>query len=104
MYAMPFLYRLSTTTNNNHLSIIRLYHAFQNVIKRHSALRTALYHDKNGNIIQHCFDTISNDLENHTPQFSTVNLPKDHCHVNEIINKILGRSDLFDLSKGQTII
>ena len=48
------LYRISSSTN--HLSITRLHRALQVVIMEHSILRTAIYLDTNGVIIQHCLD------------------------------------------------
>ena len=54
MYAIPFLYRVSLL--NDHISITQLCHAFQSLIIKHNILRTALYLDTNGTIIQHCLD------------------------------------------------
>ncbi|CAF4165784.1 unnamed protein product, partial [Adineta steineri] len=39
MYVVPVLYRISSM--HDHVSITRLHHAFQNVIKKHNILRTA---------------------------------------------------------------
>jgi len=81
-----------------------LYHAFQHVIKRHSILRTALYLDTNGNIIQHCLDTnVNNNNDMNTSEFSIINLLNDNRPIDEIINEILNQSHLFDLSKGHVI-
>ena len=100
MYVIPLLYRLSSSS---HLSITRLYHAFEHVIMKHKVLRTALYFDNNGHLIQHCLD--STDLIHHirTNAFSIVNLQNDDRSVDEIINEILNQSHLFDLSKGHVI-
>ncbi|CAF0903516.1 unnamed protein product [Adineta steineri] len=103
MYAVPFLYRISSM--NDHISITRLYHAFQSFITKHSSLRTALYLDTNGRIIQHCLDT--NIIFNHDMKsygLTIINIHNDdHLHMNEIIDEILNQSDLFDLSKGHVV-
>ena len=105
MYVIPLLYRLSSSSSSSshHLSIIRLSHAFQHVIMKHKILRTALYFDSHGNIIQDCLDP--NDIIHHikTNGFSIINLQNDDRHLNEIIDEILNQSDLFDLSKGHVI-
>jgi hypothetical protein len=104
MYVIPLLYCLSSSTRTNHPSILRLYHAFQHVIKRHSILRTALYLDTNGNIIQHYLDTdVNNNNDMNRSQFSIINLLNDNRPIDEIINEILNQSHLFDLSKGHVI-
>ena len=74
MYVIPLIYRLSSSTSN-HLSIIRLCHAFQHVIARHNILRSALYLDSNGTILQHYLDatTILNNIKPFV--FSIINLP-----------------------------
>ena len=54
MYVIPLLYRISSSTN--HLSITRFHQALQAVIMKHSILRTAIYLDTNGVIIQHSLD------------------------------------------------
>ncbi|CAF3965720.1 unnamed protein product, partial [Adineta steineri] len=95
MYVIPLLYRISSI--NDHISITRLFHAFQSVITKHNILRTALYMDANGHIIQHCLDMKSDGL-------TIVNIHNDdRHHMNEIIDKILNQADLFDLSKGRVI-
>ncbi|CAF4170366.1 unnamed protein product, partial [Adineta steineri] len=103
MYAIPLLYRISSM--NDHVSITRLYHAFQTVIINHNILRTALYIDTNGNIIQHCLDAnmiLNDDMKSNG--LTIVNLHNDdRRHMNEIITEILNQSDLFDLSKGRVI-
>ncbi|CAF4095849.1 unnamed protein product, partial [Adineta steineri] len=103
IYVIPLLYRISSM--NDHISITRLHHAFQSVIIKHNILRTALYLDTNGNIIQHCLDAniIFND-EIKSNQLTIVNLHNDDCrHMSEFIFEILNQPDLFDLSKGQVI-
>ncbi|CAF1541999.1 unnamed protein product, partial [Adineta steineri] len=95
IYVIPLLYRISSM--NDHVSITRLHHAFQSVIIKHNILRTALYLDTNGHIIQHCLDMKSD-------RFTIVNIHNnDRHHMNEIIGEILNQSDLFDLSKGCVI-
>ena len=83
--------------------ITQLCHAFQSLIIKHNILRTALYLDTNGSIIQHCLDAniIVNDFKSYG--FSIINLHNDDRHVNEVIKEILNQSDLFDLSKGRVI-
>ena len=76
MYVIPLLYRLSSATTN-HLSIIRLYHAFQHVITKHNILRTALYLDTNGNIMQHCLDATVSNNDIKAYGFSIINLVED---------------------------
>jgi hypothetical protein len=101
VYAIPLLYRLSSTTNR--VSIARLRHAFQAIIIRHNILRTALYLDKNGTIIQHCLnaDVIIDDMKAY--QFSVISLPNNSRHTKNIVDELLNQSDLFDLSKGRVI-
>ncbi|CAF4252816.1 unnamed protein product, partial [Adineta steineri] len=50
IYVIPLIYRISSM--NDHISISRLQHAFQSIIRKHQILRTALYLDTNGTIIQ----------------------------------------------------
>ncbi|CAF4260481.1 unnamed protein product, partial [Adineta steineri] len=101
MYVIPLLYRISSM--NDHVSITRLQHAFQSVLTKHHILRTALYLDTNGDIIQHYSDI--NDIVYHKnfSRFSIIDLPDEEHEQNEIIKKILNQSDLFDLSKGNVI-
>ncbi|CAF3720953.1 unnamed protein product, partial [Adineta steineri] len=104
MYAIPLLYRI--TSMNDHVSITRLHHAFQNVITRHNILRTALYiDDTNNNITQQCLDiNIIRDGDIESNAFTIVNIHNDDRHyMNETIEKILNQADLFDLSKGHVI-
>ncbi|CAF1363074.1 unnamed protein product [Adineta steineri] len=104
MYVIPLLYRISSM--NDHISIIRLHHAFQSVITKHTILRTALYiDDTNGRIIQHCLDAniiLNDDMKSYG--LTIINLHNDdHRHMNEFITEILNQADLFDLSKGRVI-
>ncbi|CAF4143597.1 unnamed protein product [Adineta steineri] len=101
MYVIPLIYRISSM--NDHISVSRLQHAFQSIIIKHQILRTALYLDTNGTIIQHCLDTdvIINDKKSF--RFWTINLSDEEHEQNEIVKKILNQSDLFDLSKGHVI-
>ncbi|CAF4044526.1 unnamed protein product, partial [Adineta steineri] len=104
MYVIPLLYRVLSM--NDHVSIIRLYHALQSVITKHNILRTALYLDTNGHIIQHCVDVnnILNKDARKSYGLTIVNLHNnDYCHMTDIIKEILNQSDLFDLSKGHVI-
>ncbi|CAF3901280.1 unnamed protein product, partial [Adineta steineri] len=103
-YVIPLLYRILSTNDN--VSITRLQHAFQSIIKKHQILRTALYiDDTNSNIIQHCLDAniiLNNDLE--ACRLTVVNLHNDdRRHMNKIIEEILNQADLFDLSNGRVI-
>ena len=102
MYVIPLIYRLSSSTSN-HLSIIRLCHAFQHVIKRHSVLRAALYFDSNGTITQRYLDAaaITDNIKPY--RFSIINLVNDDRGIEKIINEILNQSDLFHLSEGHVI-
>ncbi|CAF0854016.1 unnamed protein product [Adineta steineri] len=104
MYAIPFLYRISSI--NDYISITRLYHAFQSVITKHSSLRTALFVNTSGHIIQYCLDTniIFNDDTMKSHGLTIINIHNDdHRHMNEIISEILNQADLFDLSKGHVV-
>jgi hypothetical protein len=101
MYAIPLLYRLSSTTNR--LSIARLSHAFKAIIAKHNIFRTALYLDTNGTIIQHCLDMNVIIDTTQTDGFSIINLANTDRHMDEIINEIITQPDLFDLSKGRVI-
>ena len=102
MYVIPLMYRISSI-NDHHISISRLYHAYQCIIRKHHILRTALYLDQNGVIVQDCRDmnTLSNNIE--TFGFSMINVSEKDSDMNEIVKKILNKSDLFDLSKGHVI-
>ena len=99
IYVVSLLYRISPSTN--HLTITRLHHAFQAVIIKHSILRTALYLDTNGIIIQHCLDArvVIGDMRLYS--FSVLNFRDND--IGATINEILNNSDLFDLSKGRVI-
>ncbi|CAF4182642.1 unnamed protein product, partial [Adineta steineri] len=103
MYVIPLLFRISSM--NDHVSITRLHHAFQSVVTKHNILRTALYIDTHGNIIQHCSNAkivLSDEIKSN--ELTIVNLHNDdRRHMNEIITEILNQSDLFDLSKGHVI-
>ena len=101
MYAIPLLYRLSTSTN--HVSIKRIHQALQSTITKHQILRTALYLDINSTLIQHCLDV--NVISDHANVygFSILNLANNDCPLNKIIYEILSGPDLFDLSKGRVI-
>src|SRR5579862_5663684 len=103
MYVIPLIYRVSSS-NDSHISITRLHRAFQSVIMKHSILRTALYLDTNGTIIQHCFN-VNTILDEMKPYgFSIINLENDNnCEIDKTIDEILNHSDLFDLSKGRVI-
>ncbi|CAF1518227.1 unnamed protein product, partial [Adineta steineri] len=103
MYVIPLLYRISSM--NDHMSISRLQHAFQSIIKKHNILRTALYLDTNGNIIQHCLDAniVLNDYMKSNGLTIVDLYNDDRRHINKIIMEILNQADLFDLSKGRVI-
>ncbi|CAF4173904.1 unnamed protein product, partial [Adineta steineri] len=55
MYVIPLIYHISSM--NDYISISRLQHAFQSIIIKHQILRTALYLNTNGHIIQHYLDS-----------------------------------------------
>ncbi|CAF4029589.1 unnamed protein product, partial [Adineta steineri] len=101
MYVIPLLYRISSV--NDHISITRLQHAFQSVIIKHQILRTALYLDTNGTIIQHCLDTGVRIIDQKSFRFSVINIFNEDHEQNEIVMEILNQSDLFDLSIGHVI-
>ncbi|CAF1535009.1 unnamed protein product, partial [Adineta steineri] len=101
IYAIPLAYRISCM--NDHISISRLHHAFQSIIRKHQILRTALYLDTNGTIIQHCLDTNAIINDEKSSRFSIINLSDEEHEQNEIVKKILNQSDLFDLSRGHVI-
>ncbi|CAF4430279.1 unnamed protein product, partial [Adineta steineri] len=99
MYVIPLIYRIPSM--NDHISISQLQHAFQSIIRKHQILRTALYLDANGTIIQHCLDTDAIMSDKKSSRFSIINLRDEEHEQNEIVKKILNQSDLFDLSKGR---
>ena len=103
MYVIPLLYRISSSTN--HLSITRFHQALQAVIMKHSILRTAIYLDTNGVIIQHCLDAARAVMDDLRPyNFSILNLgDDDNQTLGATINEILSHSGLFDVSKGRVI-
>ncbi|CAF3873126.1 unnamed protein product [Adineta steineri] len=101
IYVIPSIYRISSM--NDHISISRLQHAFQSIIRKHQILRTALYLDTNGTIIQHCLDTNAIINDEKSSRFSIINLSDEEHEQNEIVKKILNQSDLFDLSIGHVI-
>ena len=103
MYVFPLLYRLSSVSTTNHLSITRIRQALHAVVTKHGILRTALYLDTNSALLQHCLD--ATDMINRIEAFafSVVNLRRNDRHIDEIINEILTQSNLFDLSKGRVI-
>ncbi|CAF4006926.1 unnamed protein product, partial [Adineta steineri] len=103
MYVIPLLYRISSM--NDPISMTRLHHAVRSVIIKHNILRTALYMDTNGHLIQHCLDT-NTILDDHIRSYglTIVNLHNNDRHrMNEIIEEILNQADLFNLSKGRVI-
>ncbi|CAF4187325.1 unnamed protein product, partial [Adineta steineri] len=103
IYVIPLLYCISSMSD--HVSITRLHHAFQSVNTKHNILRTALYLDTNGTIIQHCLDAniiLDGDMKSYG--LTIVNIHNDNrSHMNETIGEILNQADLFDLSKGRAI-
>ncbi|CAF4042173.1 unnamed protein product, partial [Adineta steineri] len=98
MYVIPLIYQISSM--NGSISISQLKRAFEFTISKHSILRTALYLDTNGVIMQDA-SLLSNAFETHT--FSVINISNEEHEKNEIVKKILSQSDLFDLSKGHVI-
>ncbi|CAF1419955.1 unnamed protein product [Adineta steineri] len=101
IYVIPLIYRVSSM--NGHISISRLQHAFQSIIRKHQILRTALSLDTNGTIIQHYLDAnvIINDKK--SSRFSMLSFPNEEREQNQNVKKILNQSDLFDLSQGHVI-
>ncbi|CAF4096010.1 unnamed protein product, partial [Adineta steineri] len=101
IYVIPLIYRLPSV--HDHISISRLQHAFQSVIKKHNILRTALYLNINGVIVQDCQDTSVSIHNIEAYRCSIVNIFDEDHGKNEIVRKILNQPDLFDLSKGHVI-
>ncbi|CAF1398593.1 unnamed protein product, partial [Adineta steineri] len=101
IYVIPLMYRVSSM--NDHISISRLQHAFQSIIRKHQILRTSLYLDMNGVIVQNCLDVNAIINDKKSSRFSMINLPDEEHEQNETVKKILNKSDLFDLSKGHAI-
>jgi hypothetical protein len=103
MYVIPLLYRLSSATPTNEISITRLRQALNAVVTKHNILRTALYLDTNSTLIQQCFG--ASVINDHTKiyGFSVINLHNNDRNMDKIINEILNQSDLFDLPKGRVI-
>ncbi len=80
--------------------------ALQAVITRHNILRTSLYLDSNGTIIQHCSDTTVTNEHMKSYGFSVRNLPhnnNDDDSIGKTIEDIINHSNLFDLSQGRVI-
>ncbi|CAF1531376.1 unnamed protein product, partial [Adineta steineri] len=101
MYVIPLIYRVPSM--HDHISISRLQHAFQSIIRKHQILRTALYLDAHGTIIQHCLDTNAIINDKKFSRFSIINLFDEEHEQNETVKKILNQADLFDLSIGHVI-
>ncbi|CAF3939141.1 unnamed protein product [Adineta steineri] len=101
IYVIPLIYRISSI--NDHISISRLQYAFQSIIRKHQILRTSLYLDMNGVIVQNCLDTNVIIDDKKSSEFSMINLPNEEHEQNGIVKKILNQSDLFDLSTGHVI-
>ncbi|CAF3884876.1 unnamed protein product, partial [Adineta steineri] len=101
MYTIPLIYQIASM--NDHISMSRLQHAFRSLIRKHQTLRTALYLDTDGSIIQDCLDTNAIIHEKQSSRFSIIHLLDEEQEQNETIKKILNQSDLFDLSKGHVI-
>ena len=105
MYVIPMLYRISSSTNP--LSVSRLCRAFHSVLIKHHVLRTALYVDEDGIVVQRCLDTniITDDAKPFG--FSVINMENnngdDDHGVAKTMNNILNDANLFDLSKGRVI-
>ena len=105
MYVIPMLYRISSSTNP--LSVSRLCRAFHSVLIKHHVLRTALYVDEDGIVVQRCLDT--NIITDDTKPFgfSVINVENnngdDDHGVAKTMNNILNDANLFDLSKGRVI-
>ncbi|CAF0805490.1 unnamed protein product [Adineta ricciae] len=96
IYNMPFLHRISS---NGFLLASRLHQAIQLVIRKHQALRTALYFDTEKNtLIQHVKEL--NNI-NHDELFTFV---ESTFETNEDLLKIMhnerGNPNYFNLSKG----
>ena len=99
MYVIPLLYRISSSSN--HLSINRLHRALQAVIIKHSILRTILYLDTNGVIVQQCLDACTIIDRMKSTSVSVLNLRDNN--IGTTISKLINHSDLFDLSNGRVI-
>ncbi|CAF1283906.1 unnamed protein product [Adineta steineri] len=101
MYVIPLSYRISSI--NDHISISRLHHAFQSIIRKYQILRTTLSLDANGTIIQHYLDANAIIYDNKSSGLLMVNLPDEEHEQNEIVKEIINQSDLSDLSKEHVI-
>jgi hypothetical protein len=106
MYVIPLLYRIISTSD--HISVSRLLHAFQAVITKNNILRTAIYLDTNGTVVQRCLDASVMNHDSKLYGFSVINLrnrdnDEGHHNIDKTINDIINHTDLFDLSKGRVI-
>ncbi len=103
VYLIPQFYRITSTTN--HVSISRLSQALQAAITRHNILRTSLYLDSNGTIIQHCLDTTVIIEQMKSYGFSVRNLSdnNDDDEIDKTIEDIINHPNLFDLTQGRVI-
>jgi hypothetical protein len=78
--------------------------ALQAVITRHNILRTSLYLDSNGTIIQHCLDTTVIIEQMKSYGFSVGNLRhNNNDSIGKTIEDIINHSNLFDLTQGRVI-
>jgi hypothetical protein len=92
------LYRISYASSD--LSITRIRRALLDVLKKHSVLRTALYIDTNGRLVQQCmhFD----ELNDHQEFFGfTITEFVDNNDLEAKYLAIMSQCDLFDLTKGR---
>ena len=100
MYVMPLLYLISSPAYP--VSIARLYRALHAVVTKHSILRTALYLDTNGILVQNRLDF--NHIFNLQEQFGfTVVKLSDNDKIEERVREIINDCDLFDLAKGRVM-
>ncbi|CAF4133676.1 unnamed protein product, partial [Rotaria sordida] len=102
IYPVALFYRVSSA--NKHVSITRLYRAFQSVIMKHSILRTALDTDISGTIMQNCLkmDSISDNMN--ACGFSIINLHDDKDRpIDKAITETIDYCDLFELAEGRVI-
>ena len=98
IYLISHVYRI--TSDDNSLSISRLRRAFQAVLTKHSVLRTALYFNYDGTIMQRCVAMNQTNTNIESDGISVIDFHPDDIPQ---LNVLIQPPDLFDLSKGRVI-
>ena len=92
MYIIPLLYRVPT--DDVCVSLARLQRALRSVVAKHASLRTALYLNSSGTILQRRLETSLNNVSN-------TELADDG--MDRVLEALLTTADLFDLARGRVL-